>query len=118
MTPDQSSLVDERVKWFEDMEHIMGHFSSELDALESELRHRDEQRTGMAVSELGFLLLYLKGWRESGEVIIELAEKCEQLTVNIYREENAGVDSDFYASRAEFYERRAAEQRENASRDA
>jgi hypothetical protein len=114
MTADQSSLSDERVKWFEDMEHIMGHFSSELDALESELRHRDEQRAGMVVSELGFLLLYLKGWRETGEVIIELTEKCERLTVNIYQEENASVGTGFYADRAEYYQRRADDMRELA----
>jgi hypothetical protein len=112
----QDSLDQSAVDWYDNMEHVIGHFGSELDALETSLKHRHEQHDLMPASEVGLLLYNLKGWRESGEQIIELADKCSDLAVSIFREANSEATSDYCTRRAEFYERRAAEQRENASR--
>jgi hypothetical protein len=34
-TLNQDSLAQDRVEWFEDMEHVLGHITSELDSLET-----------------------------------------------------------------------------------
>jgi hypothetical protein len=104
-SPDQSSILDSKVAWFEDMEHMIGHFTSELDSLETSLRMGDER--GRTMTEVGFLLLYLRGWKESGQDIIRLAAKCEQLVDETWREENSATSSEFYARRADHYQARA-----------
>ena len=102
--PDQSSVSDDQVAWFQDMEHVMGHFISELDSLETSLRDGDKRDSGVTITEVGFLLLYLRGWRESAKWILELVAKCELLTDDVWRDENSLVDSGFYARRAEHYQ--------------
>jgi hypothetical protein len=98
-------------RWLEDMEHLLGHVSSELDSLETSLRGRredselggDASDENMTEAELGLLLIYLRGWRETGEVIRELVEKCETSVDHIWREQNGPVVEGFYAERAEHY---------------
>jgi hypothetical protein len=117
----QDSLSQKGLDRFEDMEHEIGHFTSELDSLASDLQVRNRHSVDfdpLSAAEVGILLVHLKGWRRDAAVIADLAEACERHIEENFRRQGEDASSDYYARRASFYAERADHQRELAGSDA
>jgi hypothetical protein len=113
----QDSLGQEGLDRFEDLEHIIGHFTSELDALETELEARNKERPGLdplSAAEAGFLFVHLKDWREDAARIVEYAEACEQHIVQNFHRQGEETGNGFYTRRASFYAEQAEHLRDLA----
>jgi hypothetical protein len=103
----QDSLTQKGLDRFEDMEHVIGHFTSELDSLETDLRFRNKDRPDfdpLTAAEVGFLLVHLKGWRDDAARIIEDAEKCEEHIMANFRRQNEEATNGYHARRADHYQ--------------
>lgn len=113
----QDSLGQKGLDRFEDMEHVIGHFTSELDSLESDLRARNKERPDfdpLTAGEVGILLVHLKGWRRDAAQIVELAEACEQHSEQNFRRQGEEATNGYYARRASHYAEQAEHLRDLA----
>ncbi|MBA3735166.1 MAG: hypothetical protein H0W90_08215 [Actinobacteria bacterium] len=106
-TVNQDSVGQNGLDRFEDMEHVIGHFTSELDALETDLGGRNKDRPmfdPLAASEVGILLVHLRGWRDDASRIVEITEACEQHIVANFRRQGEDTSNGYYARRADHYQ--------------
>ena len=117
----QDSLTQKGLDRFEDMEHVIGHFTSELDSLESDLKARNKVRPDfdpMSASEVGVLLVHLRGWRDDASRIVEMADACDRYIVENFRRQGEVATNGFYARRAEHYQELTEHLRDMAGRNA